>query len=249
MGLFDGLFKDKSSTVDNEKELKEITNLNNIIVEKNLKIEKLERELSTLKNETLSPKQVHIMEKNLKSSRESNGILEQEVINLKDEIKKLEEKLSFTNTTFKDIYKNLINNKFIYKLEINNFFKTVKFEEVRNFLTNNNILFIQDMESLNSTDELLKIKNGDLALKKYNDLKKGDVSWDLRVFLCKGEKIQKIYKNKRKFITYLNEHNIEFMDDMNNFDFESLVVKGGFPKKAVEEFKILTNEYFNEFKL
>ncbi|MFK4784902.1 hypothetical protein [Fusobacterium sp. MFO224] len=249
MGLFDGLFKEKSSTVNNEKEINEITNLNNIIVDKNLKIEKLEGELNTLKNETLSPKQVHIMEKNLKSSRETNTILEQEVINLRKEIKVLEEKISLDNIQFNDIYKNLINNNFIYKLEIDNFFKTVKFEEVRNFLKNNNILFLQDIETLPSLEELLKIKNGTLALKKYEKLKKGIIPWDLRVFLCKGEKIQRIYKNKRKFITYLNEHDIEFMDDMNNFDFESLIVKGGFSKKSVEEFQALTNDYFNEFKL
>ncbi|MDP0493539.1 MAG: hypothetical protein Q7K48_04510 [Fusobacterium sp. JB021] len=249
MGLFDGLFKEKSSTVNNDKELKEITNLNNIIVDKDLKIEKLEGELTTLKNETLSPKQVHIMEKNLKSSRETNSTLEQEVIRLKKEIEKLESEISNSNVSFDNIYKNLINNKFIYKLGIDNFFKTVKFEEVRNFLTNNNILFIQDLESFPALEDILKIKNGRLALKKYEKLKKGIVPWDLRIFLCKGEKIQKIYKNKRKFITYLNEHNIEFMDDMNDFDFESLIVKGGFPKKAVEEFKILTDNYFNEFKL
>jgi len=249
MGLFDGLFKEKSSTVNNDKELKEITNLNNIIVDKDLKIEKLEGELTTLKNETLSPKQVHIMEKNLKSSRETNSTLEQEVIRLKKEIEKLESEISNSNVSFDNIYKNLINNKFIYKLGIDNFFKTVKFEEVRNFLTNNNILFIQDLESFPTLEDILKIKNGHLALKKYEKLKKGIVPWDLRIFLCKGEKIQKIYKNKRKFITYLNEHNIEFMDDMNDFDFESLIVKGGFPKKAVEEFKILTDNYFTEFKL
>ncbi|MDP0488322.1 MAG: hypothetical protein Q7K36_02300 [Fusobacterium sp. JB020] len=249
MGLFDGLFKEKSSTVNNDKELKEITNLNNIIVDKDLKIEKLEGELTTLKNETLSPKQVHIMEKNLKSSRETNSTLEQEVIRLKKEIEKLESEISNSNVSFDNIYKNLINNKFIYKLGIDNFFKTVKFEEVRNFLTNNNILFIQDLKSFPALEDILKIKNGRLALKKYEKLKKGIVPWDLRIFLCKGEKIQKIYKNKRKFITYLNEHNIEFMDDMNDFDFESLIVKGGFPKKAVEEFKILTDNYFNEFKL
>lgn len=242
MGLFDGLFKEKSCTVNNEKELTEISSLKELITSQNLEIEKLKLELHNLKNTTLSPKQVYIMEKNLKSSREANTLLEQEILELK-------KKNSYDAISHNQIYNNLINNNFIYKLGIENFFKTIKFEEVRNFLKNNNILFIQDMKSLPSLKELLKIKNGDLALEKYENLKKGIVPWDLRVFLCKGDKVHKIYKNKRKFITYLNKHNIEFMDDMNDFDFESLIVKGGFPKKSVEEFKILTNDYFNEFKL
>lgn len=242
MGLFDGLFKEKPCTVNNEKEITEISNLKKILIGKNLKIEKLEIELKNLKNTNLSPRQIHIMEKNLKSSRETNAILEHELLSLK-------EKICSNSILENKIYKNLINNNFVYKLPIDNFFKTIKFEEVRNFLINNNILFIQDMDNFLSIKNLLEIKNGDLAIRKYEKLKKGIVSWDLRIYLCKGEKIQKIYKSNRKFISYLNEHNIEFMNDMINFDFESLVVKGGFLKKSVKEFEKTATNYFNEFKL
>lgn len=249
MGLFDGIFKEKPSTNVNNKELTEINNLNKKIAEKNLEIQKLEDELNYIKSSTLSPKQVHLMEKNLKSSREINASLEEKVNSLKRENSQLLEKVAKNNFSYNKIFENLIFNNFIYKLSIDIFFKTVKFQEVRNFLNNKNIIFIQDMKNLLFLNDLLKIKNGELAIQKYKKLQNGIVSWDIRMLLCKGEKVQKIYKGKRKFIAYLNDHDIEFMDDMTSFDFESLIVKGGFSKKSIEEFKELTEKYFEEFKI
>ena len=98
--------------------------------------------------------------------------------------------------------------------------------------------------------EFMKVKNYSAAKKKYTafrDLKV--ISWDNRILMCKGERIHKVFKKSRKFVNYLAENNIEFMDDMKNFDFNVLAVKGGFTKTAVEEFKEMYEEYFKTYKI
>ena len=99
-------------------------------------------------------------------------------------------------------------------------------------------------------NEKFEGKNYSAAKKKYTafrDLKV--ISWDNRILMCKGERIHKVFKKSRKFVNYLTENNIEFMDDMKNFDFNVLAVKGGFTKTAVEEFKEMYEEYFKTYKI
>ena len=59
----------------------------------------------------------------------------------------------------------------------------------------------------------------------------------------------KIFKKSRKFVNYLSDNNIEFMDEMASFNFETLSVKGGFTKAMVEELKKITEDYFRTYKI
>lgn len=238
MGLLEGLFKDKDNSAN-----KEIENLNVKIKEKEIEIQRLKIEVQTMKETYMTPKQVEILEKNLKSAREENTRLKKEKDEFIQKIKVLEQ----NDSDRKEIF---FLDKFLYKLPIDEFFSATKFNLIREFLIKSGITFVQEIETVMELPEFTKIKNYSAAKKKYTafrDLKQ--LSWDNRILMCKGERIHKVFKKSRKFVNYLTDNNIEFMDDMKNFDFNILAVKGGFSKSAVEEFKEIYEEYFKTYKI
>lgn len=239
MGILEGFFKEK----DNNTHIKEIESLNLVIKEKELEIQKLKIEIQSMKETYIPPKQVEIFEKNLKALREENNKLKKE----REDMQKVLNTYEKENSGDKEKY---TLSKFKYKLSIDDFFSGIKFNLVREYLNNNGILFIQDLANVFEIKEFTKIKNFAAAQKKYLAFHdKNEVLWEERISLCKGDKIQKIFKKSRKFINYLVEHNIEFMDDMKDFNFDELAVKGGFSQITVEEFKTMTQEYFNTYKI
>lgn len=208
-----------------------------------MEIQRLKIEVQTMKETYMTPKQVEILEKNLKSAREENVKLKKEKEDFIQKIKILEQDSSDKEEVF-------FLNKFLYKLPIDEFFSATKFNLIREFLTKSGISFVQEIETVMELPEFMKVKNYSAAKKKYTafrDLKV--ISWDNRILMCKGERIHKVFKKSRKFVNYLTENNIEFMDDMKNFDFNVLAVKGGFTKTAVEEFKEMYEEYFKTYKI
>ncbi len=226
MGILD-VFKDKDNTTN-----KEIEALNLALKEKELEIQRLKIETNTMKETYMSPKQMELLEKNLKSLREENNRLKKEKAEL----------LEKTSTSPLDIFK--------YKLPVEEFFSAAKFNMVRDFLADAGIVFIQDIEIVLSSPEFAKVKNAASAIKKYSAFRDSkEVSWDNRISLCKGEKVQKVFKKSRKFINYLADNNIEFMDDMADFNFDELAVKGGFTTAMVSELKNIADEYFNTYKM
>ena len=238
MGLLEGLFKDKDSNIN-----KEIEKLNVIIKEKEVEIQRLKIETQVIKDTYMPPKQVELLEKNLKALREENNKLKKEKNEFLNKINSFEKEDSEKEKTFS-------LDKFLYKLPIDEFFSATKFNLVKDFLTKSGIVFIQELESVINLPEFIKIKNYTAAKKKYIAFRdKNEVSWDNRILLCRGERIQKIFKKSRKFVNYLSDNNIEFMDEMASFNFETLSVKGGFTKAMVEELKKITEDYFRTYKI
>ena len=241
MGLLEGLFKDKHSNVNKE----EIENLNLIIKEKEVEIHKLKMESQIIKDTYMPPKQVELLEKNLKALREENNKLKKEKEEFVEKIKSYEETSSNTEST-----KTFSLDKFLYKLPIDEFFSATKFNLIKEYLVDSGINFIQEIDSILELPEFKKIKNYATAKKKYLAFRdKNEISWDNRVFLCRGEKIQKVFKKSRKFVNYLTDNNIEFMDEMENFNFDNLIVKGNFTKDMIEDLKIINKEYFKTYKI
>ncbi|WP_300359199.1 hypothetical protein [Fusobacterium sp.] len=240
MGLLGDLFKDKNSNIN-----KEIENLNVVIKEKELEIQRLKIETQTIKETYMPPKQVELLEKNLKSLREENNRLKKEKDEFIEKIHSFEKDNSNTNTK-----KTFSLDKFLYKLSIDEFFSGAKFNLIKEFLTSSGIMFVQEMESVIELPEFKKIKNYSIAKKKYIAFRdENEVCWDNRVSLCRGDKIHKVFKKSRKFVNYLADNNIEFMDEMENFDFETLIVKGEFTKPMIEELETINKEYFKIYKI
>lgn len=234
MGLLEGLFNK-----DNNEKIKE---LNAELKEKERVIDILKENIDDLKEKSISFKQVEIFEKNLKAVREENIVLKNKNEELSNMIKSFENKASNEDELF-----NL--NKFNYRLPVEDFFVSAKYKEIVDFLNKHDIRFIQDFDKIKDDDELKKIKNYDLAMEDYEKFKNNIVIFDNRVLLCKGDKVSKIFKKSRKLLNYLATKDIEFMDDMLDFDFDTLAVKGGFTKLMVKEFKKITEEYFEIYKI
>lgn len=231
MGILEGLFKDKDNSIN-----KEIEELNKTIKEKELEIQRLKIETQTMKETYMSPKQLELLEKNLKALREENNRLKKEKISSENSAKDLSSAFSL--------------DKFLYKLPVEDFFSTAKFSLIREFLLNAGILFVQDVENILNSPEFKKVKNYSAACKKYFAFRDNkEVTWDNRVYLCKGERVQKIFKMSRKFVNFLSDNSIEFMDDMKSFNFDELAVKGGFTQAMVYELQKITEEYFKTYKI
>lgn len=235
MGIFDNIFKDKHASDDNSSDnselLQEIETLKVSNVSKDEIIENLRIELTNLKNSTLSPKQLQVMERNLKSSKEENLSLKKLLEDLKKE----------KNSALLD------NSKFSYRIDIEYFLSGVKFTDLRNLLIKKEISFIDQFENEALLKEIESIKNCEVAIAKYKKYKEGILPWDLKVLACKGEKVQKIFKSKRKFANYLVSKNLEFMDDIKNFDLETLTVKNGFSKATIADIAELYENYFEKY--
>lgn len=235
MGIFDNIFKDKHASDDNSSDnselLQEIETLKVSNVSKDGIIENLRIELTNLKNSTLSPKQLQVMERNLKSFKEENLSLKKLLEDLKEE----------KNSTLLD------NSEFVYRIDIEYFLSGVKFADLRNFLVKKDISFIDQFENEALLKEIKSIKNGEVAIEKYRKYKDGILPWDLKVLACKGEKVQKIFKSKRKFVNYLVSKNFEFMEDIKDFNFETLTVKNEFNKAAIAEIAELCENYFEKY--
>lgn len=239
MGLLDGLFKDKSSSVNKE----EIEKLNAEIKEKEKEIQRLELELQMIKETYMPPKQVELFEKNLKNIREENQKLKKE----KDEYL---EKIKYYEGKNTEDSKIISLNRFLYKLPIDDFFSATKYNLIKEFLVKSGVTFIQEIEAVIDLPEFSKVKNYSSAKKKYLAFRdKKEVSWDSRVLLCRGDRVQKVFKKSRKFVNYLSDNNIEFMDEIEKFDFEKLLVKGGFTKEMIKELKEISEDYFKTYKI
>lgn len=234
MGLLESLFNKDSNKIEE---------LDAALKAKNAEIEKLKEELAITKEKAMSLKQVEVFEKNLKATREQNSILKSENEELSKKLQSLENKCSTDNQPFSlDVFK--------FKLSVEEFFTGAKFKEIREFLDKYKILFIQDFEIIKDHEDMKNLKNYPEALDKYLAFRdKEEVTFDNRVLLCKGERVTKVYKKSRKFLNYLADLNIEFMDAIEDFDFESLVVKGGFKKPMVKELEKIAGDYFEVYRI
>lgn len=235
MGLLEGLFKN-----ENNKKFEE---LDLILKEKEKEIMNLKSKIKSIKDTHISSKQLEIFEKNLKSMKEQNNKLKAENEKLLHKISLLQENKKKDNNFFS------LNN-FIYKLSIEDFFCGAKYKESVKFLLEKNVKFIQEFEKIENDKEFKKLKSYSITVKKYQDSFLNEkIAFEHRVQLCKGDKINKIFKKSRKFVNHLNGLNIEFMDDMISFNFETLTVKGGFNQSLVKEFENITMEYFKTYKI
>ncbi|WP_462350880.1 hypothetical protein [Fusobacterium varium] len=204
------------------------------------KIEKLEETLSSKENEIsnlineieslnkFTPRQLEVFEKNLKENKE-------EVQRLKDIL---------------DSYCIPYNTKerYSYKVEIEKFFSSSKFQELNTALKEKGITYLQEINSdlLDAMPEDLKgIEEGK---KKYQDYLNKNIEWEIVTLLNKGEKISKIYSKTRKFANILSEGCYEFMEDMRDYDFNSLV-DAGFSAEQIKEFKEKRDEYYLEKRI
>lgn len=228
MGLF-SIFN-KKNVEEEQRLLKKIGELEETILRKDKEISDLINELdnlnqSTTNNNNLNSKQLELIEKNIKDTKEENERLKQII----DEYNLSSKK-----------------EKYYYKVDIERFFSAARFKDLANAIIDKGILYIQDltMETFDLISQDIKnLEEGKCKFQKY--LTKEFIEWEIVTYLNKGERVAKLYSKSRKLVTIFQENDIEFMEDLLKFDFATLD-KLGFKEEQIEEFRIKRDEYYQE---
>ena len=231
MGLF-SIFGKKDLEAE-QKLLKKIEELEQTIARKDKEISDLINELdrvnqsipNTNTNTNVNSKQLELIEKNIKDTKEENDRLKQVI----DEYNLSSKK-----------------EKYYYKVDIEKFYSAARFKELANTIVNNGIVYLQDLtlEFFDTLSQDIKnLEEGKIRFQKF--LTKEFIEWEVVTYLNKGERVSKLYSKSRKLVNIFIENDIEFMEDLINFDFSKLVDLG-FKDSQIEEFILKRDEYYQE---
>lgn len=222
----------------NNKNIKELEKINLTLSEKlqNLQKELEEKEVlisnySSLQSKpnTDYSKQWQLMEKNLRNLQEENRMLKENFIKLNRIIPKQQWQYSFL-------------------VDLHHFYSANKFVNIRGKLLESGIKYLQEINEEMFTTILKEDRYVQEGLQKFLDYKNGIIDWDVKTFLMKGDKVTKIYQKSRKFLNILSEQNIEFMADLESFDFQS-INEFGFSQEDIDAFKQKYESYNAERKI
>lgn len=233
MGLF-SIFGKKDLEAE-QKLLKKIEELEQTIARKDKEISDLINELDRVNqsipntnintNTNLNSKQLELIEKNIKDTKEENDRLKQVI----DEYNLSSKK-----------------EKYYYKVDIEKFYSAARFKELANTIVNNGIVYLQDLtlEFFDTLSQDIKnLEEGKIRFQKF--LTKEFIEWEVVTYLNKGERVSKLYSKSRKLVNIFIENDIEFMEDLINFDFSKLEDLG-FKDSQIEEFILKRDEYYQE---
>ncbi|WP_294765214.1 hypothetical protein [uncultured Fusobacterium sp.] len=229
MGLF-SIFGKKDLEAE-QKLLKKIEELEQTIARKDKEISDLINELDRVNqsipntNTNLNSKQLELIEKNIKDTKEENDRLKQVI----DEYNLSSKK-----------------EKYYYKVDIEKFYSAARFKELANTIVNNGIVYLQDLtlEFFDTLSQDIKnLEEGKIRFQKF--LTKEFIEWEVVTYLNKGERVSKLYSKSRKLVNIFIENDIEFMEDLINFDFSKLGDLG-FKDSQIEEFILKRDEYYQE---
>lgn len=222
----------------NNKNIKELEKINLTLSEKlqNLQKELEEKEVlisnySSLQSKpnTDYSKQWQLMEKNLRNLQEENRMLKENFIKLNRIIPKQQWQYSFL-------------------VDLHYFYSANKFVSIREKLLESGVKYLQEINEEMFSTLLKEDRYVQEGLQKFLDYKNGIIDWDVKTFLMKGDKVTKIYQKSRKFLNILSEQNIEFMIDLESFDFQSLN-EFGFSQEDIDAFKQKYESYNAERKI
>lgn len=222
----------------NNKNIKELEKINLTLNEKLLTLQKELEEKEVLINNYSSlqskpntdySKQWQLMEKNLRNLQEENRMLKENFIKLNRIIPKQQWQYSFL-------------------VDLHHFYSANKFVGIREKLFESGIKYLQDVNEEMFSTILKEDRYVQEGLQKFLDYKNGIIDWDVKTFLMKGDRVTKIYQKSRKFLNILSEKNIEFMIELESFDFQSLD-EFGFSQEDIETFKQKYESYNAERKI
>lgn len=222
----------------NNKDIQELEKINLTLNEKLLNLQKELEEKEVLisnysslqsKPNTDYSKQWQLMEKNLRNLQEENRLLKENFIKLNRIIPKQQWHYS-------------------YLVDLHHFYSANKFVSIREKLLESGVKYLQDIHEEMFSTLLAEDRYVQEGLQKFLDYKNGIIDWDVKTFLMKGDKVTKIYQKSRKFLNILSEQNIEFMVDLEDFDFQS-IVEFEFSQEDIDTFKQKYESYNAERKI
>ncbi|WP_410208919.1 hypothetical protein [Fusobacterium sp.] len=225
LDFFADLFKKNEEEENRLKKI--ISELEETINRKNHEISDLINEIERINQGTgnINNKQMELIEKNIKETKEEN--------------KRLKSFLERYNINF-------TKERYYYRIELERFFISAKFKEIVDYLLTANIRYIQDITN-EIWDNIPKdIKNLDEAKMKLDKFwSREAIEWDIITYMNKGDKVTKIYNKSRKLTNILSDEGIEFMEEMLDYNFYKLV-DNSFKKKKIDEFIKTRDKYYEE---
>ena len=235
----------------------ECDSLNEVIRRKDSKINKLYAEIEDLQEKLQEKGNSIKIDKNILEK------LEQELKNRDYRIKDLEEKYrgmeernkdleEKTKEISRDISVEMVEEKEIdpdfinYKLLIADYYEARKYESFKKACENLGLIYVDDLEkldfdSLPITDT--KIKN---ARHYFDEYKKGEYDIDIKTYMIKGEKINKVFFRFRSFVKFCKKNNYNYMIELDKLDF-NLLLNHNFNEEQIDKLKAKLEEY-NEIK-
>jgi len=201
-----------------------------------LEFDKVKKENTSLKisNENFKLENMELIAKN------------HEVIEKIIEIEKMADSLREENKNLKQSKKpEIIREKPRYKVLIKDLYSARKHDEFKKICENLSLVYVNELEDLNFekliTDGISKTKINN-AENEYIKFKNGEFNSDIEEYLVHGHKVSKVFFRYRSFVSHLTDMGIEFIYQLENFDFEVLK-EDKFTPTQIEKLKEKISEY------
>lgn len=145
------------------------------------------------------------------------------------------------------IYFNL-NSQNNYLIPIEKYLSEVRLKKIVSMLKSIDIEYVQELDinlinNLNLEDKIKSILKN--KIEKFDKL---EIDWETKTYLFKGEKIKKIYSKHRKFKNKILNENLEFMSDLEKYNFENLS-NDGYLLEEIENIKKTYKSYMKKHKI
>lgn len=181
-----------------------------------LEFDKVKKENGNLKkiNENLKLENTELIAKNFE-------ILEKSI-----EIEKMADSLKEENNNLKQDNKpKILKKDFRYKVLIKDLYSARKHDEFKKTSENLGLVYVSELEDLNfeklieEGSSKTKVNN---AKNEYIKFKNGEFSPEIKEYLLCGHKVSKVFFRYRSFVSYLDELEIKFVCQLEDFDFKAL---------------------------
>lgn len=230
--------KKEQGYIEREKMFKkEISDLKSDMEYKSQVIMALKDEIDKVKDKKINPKQVDLVYKNLQDTKHKYDTAIKSLEELKEKNDGMERFLKRYNLKYSD-------ENYYYRVEVERFFTSAKSKDIISYFKDRNIFFIDDI----NMDEFkeLDLKNVDEAIKKLEKFRSGEfIEWDIVTYLNKGDRVTKLFQKSRKLLNIFAMEDIEYMEDIKNYDFSKLLIEN-FKPAMVKELEAIRDDYYKE---
>lgn len=141
---------------------------------------------------------------------------------------------------------NHTTEEYYYRVELERLLTGAKCKDMLFKFHENNINYVDEIDE--NLDAYKTIKNSDIVIKKIDDFKNNNLNWDLITYINRGDKVTKIFPKSRKLVNILSDENIEFMEDLRDFDFSKLLIMR-FKPTEIKEFEEIAENYYKEKRM
>ena len=229
-----------------EKELE-----NTVITENKLSsiIKEQEAEIQKLKKSPFD-KQFEKITLEFDRVKQENFILREEKNNLEKELLESKDLLAQVKKELEDLKKSGGEKTFgepKYKVLIKDLYSARKHDEFKKICENLGVVYVDELENFDF-DKLVEEGHSKIKIMNAKDLylqfKNNEYSYEVKEYIAYGHKVSKLFFRYRSFIAYLKEHKIEYISQLENFDFNQLKEEG-FSEAQIKKLKEKLDEYNN----